>query len=105
VLQAQLAESEGKLSQAQKAAAAATTEVQLAREGLAAAQRDRKEELAALRQQHEAAVEQVCAAAGCCINTLAEQCFLMWRNFTKLNTQGTYQLTLHAHSDSLSGYS
>jgi hypothetical protein len=70
-VQAQLGESESKLSQAHKAAAAATTEVQLAREGLAAAQRDRKEELAALRQQHEAAVEQVRAAAGCCINATA----------------------------------
>jgi hypothetical protein len=70
-MQAQLAESESKLSQAKKAAAAATTEVQLAREGLAAAQRDRKEELAALRQQHDAAVEQVRAAAGCCVNATA----------------------------------
>lgn len=65
-LQAQLAERENQLSQAQKAAAAAATEVQLARDGLAAAQREKKEELAALRQQHEVAVEQVSDAAVPC---------------------------------------
>jgi hypothetical protein len=62
-VQAQLADRENQLSQAQKAAAAAATEVQLARDALAAAQSEKKEELAALRQQHEAAVEQVSGAA------------------------------------------
>lgn len=54
-----MAESEGKLSQAHKDATAAATEAQLAREALAAAQRERREEAAAVRQQHEATLEQV----------------------------------------------
>eukprot|EP00878_Enallax_costatus_P037403 GHUV01042243.1.p1 GENE.GHUV01042243.1~~GHUV01042243.1.p1 ORF type:complete len:179 (+),score=76.34 GHUV01042243.1:53-589(+) len=57
-LQAQLAESESQVSAAHKAAAAAQAEAQIARDALAAAHKERKEELAALRQQHEAAVEQ-----------------------------------------------
>jgi phage tail tape-measure protein len=92
-VQAQLAESESKLSQAKKLAAASTTEVQLARDSLAAAQRDRKEELAALRQQHEAAIEQVCAAAGCSIKTVPQLCFMMWCCVNPI-TQCTCWLTL-----------
>lgn len=57
--QAQIADSESQVSAAHKAAAAAQTEAQVARDVLAAAHRDRKEEMAALRQQHEAAAEQV----------------------------------------------
>lgn len=65
-LQAQLAESEAQLADAQRAAAAAHAEAQAARAALAAAQQEQRGDVAALRQQLEAEVEKVRAVC-CCL--------------------------------------
>lgn len=58
-VQAQLAENEAQLADAQKAAASAHAEAQAARAALAAAQHEQRGDVAALRQQLEADMEKV----------------------------------------------
>lgn len=58
-VQAQLAENEAQLADAQKVAASAHAEAQAARAALAAAQHEQRGDVAALRQQLEADMEKV----------------------------------------------
>jgi hypothetical protein len=80
-VQAQLAENEAQLADAQKAAASAHADAQAARAALAAAQQEQRGDVAALRQQLEADMEkvrrQLCVVCSC--PPLSPHCSSPWR--------------------------